>query len=80
MTHAHLKSTYGLRGAAPERVTTYRDLVIKSDPDFVRESREVIEYECTTPAGRGVAEDRTHEGGRRVFRAIEAQRGAYADD
>lgn len=55
--------------------TTWRDLVIQADPDHVRNSRIVTEYEFTAPGGRG--KDGTHEEGRRVFRGDYKRRGPY---
>jgi hypothetical protein len=63
------------------RVTTLRDLVIKADPDYVRERDWVTEYVFSAQKrGGGRAGELTHEGGVRVFRARESKRGAYADD
>lgn len=57
------------------RVFSWMDLVIRSNPEHVRESRFAIEYEFTAPSGRG--DPKTHEDGRRVFRANYDVRGAY---
>lgn len=55
--------------------TTWRDLVIQADPDHVRNSRIVTEYEFSSPGGRGRPE--THDRGFRVFRGDYQRRGPY---
>ena len=45
-------------------VRTLRELVLKSDPEFIRESQEAREYEFTT----------------RTFKGRYAQRGPYTED
>lgn len=52
---------------------------MRSNPNHVRESRFVIEYEFSV-AGDRPGDPRTHEGGRRVFRANYDTRGAYAPE
>jgi hypothetical protein len=66
----------------PGRVTTLRDLVIQADPDWNREKNYVTEYEVSAPGRRpsGRAGELIDESGRRVFKAYEPRRGAYADD
>lgn len=59
------------------RSTTWRDLVVRADPDHTRNSRMVIEYEFSAP-GRGFGgDDRTHEGGQRIFKGDYQTRGPY---
>lgn len=57
------------------RETTWRDMVLRANPDHVRESRLVVEYQFT-PATRG-RDSRTHEDGYRVFRGDYMRRGPY---
>lgn len=66
-----------MAGNTHVRETTWRDLVIQADPDHVRDSRIVIEYEFSSPGGRGRPE--THERGFRVFRGDYKRRGPYRD-
>lgn len=56
------------------RETTWRNLCAQADPDFNRNSRNVKEYEFTSP-WRG--DTRTHEAGSRVFFGDYALRGPY---
>ena len=64
-----------MAGSTRVIVTTWRDLVIRADPDHVRDSRINIEYQFTSVSGRGRPE--THEGGFRVFRGDYKRRGPY---
>lgn len=57
------------------RDVSWLSLVQRADPDHARKARHVIEYEFTA-YGRG--DERTHEGGMRVFRGNYDQRGPYA--
>lgn len=61
------------------REFSWRDLVIRANPDHVRDSRYVVEYEFSV-AGNRAGDERTHEGNRRVFRANYDVRGAYAPE
>jgi hypothetical protein len=54
--------------------TDFRSLVIKSDPDWPRDKRYVVEYEFPAHGG---GDDRTHEGQMRVFKGFYDQRGPY---
>lgn len=56
------------------RELSWLALVQQADPDHARTSRYTIEYEFTAP-GRG--DERTHEGGRRVFYGNYDVRGPY---
>lgn len=58
--------------------TTWRDLVIQADPDHIRDSRIVTEYQFTAPGGRG--NEDTHEHGFRVFKGDYRRRGPYRPD
>lgn len=58
--------------------TDWRSLVVKADPNWQRDNRHTIEYEFTSHAGGG--DERTHENGRRVFKANYDERGPYSDD
>lgn len=58
------------------RETTWRNIVIQVDPDFVRNDRIVTEYEFSSPGGRNY-DPRTHENGYRVFRGDYRKRGPY---
>ena len=63
----------------PSRQFSWRELVIRANPEHNRESRYVIEYEFSAPARRS-GDERVHEGDRRVFRGLYEQRGAYAPE
>jgi hypothetical protein len=54
---------------------SWRDLVIRANPDHVRDSRYMTEYEFTAWPG---GDPRYHEGNKRVFKANYDERGAYA--
>lgn len=60
-------------------ITDFRSLVVKADPDWVRDRRYVIEYEFPGSAGGTSGDERTHEGSTRVFRGNYDQRGPYGD-
>lgn len=58
------------------REITWRNLVIRADPDFVRKDRVVVEYEFTAPSGRGL-DPRFYRDGYRVFWGDYRNRGPY---
>lgn len=60
------------------RSTDWRSIVVQANPEHTRESRIVDEYEFTAPGGRD-ANDKTHKGGRRVFKGDYQERGPYRD-
>lgn len=60
------------------RQTSWRELCLKADPDFARNSRVVVEYEMS--AGRTAGDERVHRGGRRIFEGDYARRGAYVPE
>lgn len=51
--------------------------VMQADPEHGRAKRHVIEYEFSAPGG---GDDKTHEEGKRVFKANYDTRGPYAED
>lgn len=55
---------------------SWTDMVRAADPDWDKLSRTQIEYEFPSRVQSG--DERTHEGGKRVFRAAYAERGPYA--
>ena len=57
------------------REVSWLSIVQRADPEHSRNKRHVIEYEFTAYSG---GDDRTHEGGRRVFRGNYDERGPYA--
>lgn len=59
---------------------SWRELVLRGNPDHERESLDPVEYEFSSPGGTPrVHGDRTHDGGMRVFRAGNYRtRGAYS--
>ena len=63
---------------ASSRTTTLRALVVQADPDWVRNSRWVVEFEFSASGWRQAGDERTHEGGKRVFYADYQTRGPYA--
>lgn len=58
------------------RETSWRDLCLKADPDFARNSRIVVEYEFST--GRRLGDERIHRSGRRIFEGDYKVRGPYS--
>lgn len=56
------------------REVSWLSIVQRADPEHARNSRHVIEYEFTAHQG---GDDRTHEGGMRVFRGNYDVRGPY---
>lgn len=56
------------------RELNWLSIVQQADPDHARVKRHVIEYEFTSYS-RG--DERTHEGGMRVFRGNYDERGPY---
>ena len=61
------------------RETSWHSLCVQADPDFVRKSRIVVEYEFSTP-GKTIGDERTHDGGRRIFRGDYQRRGPYVPE
>lgn len=61
------------------RTTDWRSIVVQANPNHTEQSRNVIEYEFTTP-GSGNLDEKTYEGGRRIFKGDYQRRGPYADD
>lgn len=62
------------KGNTQIRETTWRDLVIQADPEFIRDSRIVTEYEFSSPPG---GNPDTHDRGFRVFCGDYTKRGGY---
>ena len=60
------------------RETDWRSIVTRTDPDWPRNSRRVVEYRFSAPGKRDGSE-KTHEGGQRVFMADYRTRGGYED-
>ena len=61
------------------REFSWRELVIRANPDHVRDSRYMVEYEFSV-AGNRDGNPETHREGKRVFRANYDVRGAYAPE
>jgi hypothetical protein len=57
---------------------SWTDIVRQADPDWDKTSRMQVEYEFPSRVQSG--DERTHEGGRRVFRGAQATRGPYATE
>jgi hypothetical protein len=62
----------------PTKQTTWLNLVRLADPSHGM-SDTVVEYEFTA-SGHRTGDDKTHEGGKRVFRGRTAIRGPYAPE
>lgn len=60
-------------------VISWLDIIRRADPEFNRTKRYVVEYEFSAPGGR-MGDERTHEGGSRVFRGNYDERGPYAPE
>lgn len=61
--------------------TNWRALVLQADPDFVRDSRFVTEYEFSSPSGfRDGTNKEIHQNGLRIFKGDYQKRGPYATD
>jgi len=60
------------------RETTWRSLCVQADPDFNRMSRLVVAYEFSSPGKSASGNERTHEGGRRIFLEDYQNSGPYA--
>lgn len=58
---------------------SWLELVLRANPDHVRESRFAIEYEFTAPS-KTHGDERTHDGQSRVFRGNYDVRGPYAPE
>ena len=61
------------------RSISFHALCVRADPEFVRRSRVVTEYEFTSPGGRSrTGSERTHDGGGlRIFVGDYQERGPY---
>ena len=62
------------------RSTTWRDLVVKANPNHTRESRFVREYEFSAPGGGANLDERTYKDGKRIFEGDYQERGPYVDE
>lgn len=56
---------------------SWTEMVRAADPDWEKTSKTHIEYEFPSKIQGG--DERTHEGGRRVFRGAYADRGPYRE-
>ena len=68
-----------MSGNTKTRQFSWDQLVKHADPEHTQNSVVVNEYEFSTPAHQRY-EDRTQEGGRRVFKGRYRERGPYAPD
>ena len=64
------------------RTTTLHALCMRVDPDFLRKSRIVVEYEFSAPGRRSPSDvdGVTYEMGRRIFTGDYQARGPYATE
>lgn len=61
------------------REISWREFVLREDPEWEKKSRRVVEYEFSAP-GKAIGDERTHEGGKRVFWGNYRDRGPYATE
>lgn len=61
------------------RETNWHALVVQVDPEHTEKSRNVIEYEFSAPGRPSNADERTHDGGRRIFKGDYKNRGGYEE-
>ena len=60
------------------RQVSWHALCVRADPDFVRRSRHVVEYEMSSVGGRSrTGSERTHVGSTRIFMGDYQTRGPY---
>lgn len=64
----------------PTRSTTWRTLCVQADPDHTKNSRLVEEYEFGSTGRSKTGNERTHDGGRRIFVGDYQTRGPYAPE